>query len=38
MKRVQEIGENNIKKEIERRSKSRDIKSGHYKIKLCNDL
>ena len=38
MKRIQEIGENNIKEEIERRSKSREMKTGQNKIKFCNEM
>lgn len=38
MKKIQEIQENNLKNEIIRRSKSREIKNHHNKIKECNEM
>lgn len=38
MKKIQEISENNIKNEIIRRSKSREVKNSQNKIKLCNEM
>ena len=38
MKRIQEISANNIKNEIDRRSKSREYRTKENKVKLCNDM
>jgi len=38
MKRIQDINENNIKEDIERKSKSREYRSKENKIKLCNEM
>ncbi len=38
MKKIQEIQESKIQNEIDRRSKSREIKNKQNKIKLCNEM
>lgn len=38
MKKIQEIQESKIQNEINRRSKSRELKNNQNKIKLCNEM
>ena len=38
MKKIQEIDEKNLKEDIIRRSKSREVRNQHSKIKLCNEM
>lgn len=38
MKRIQDISASNIKMEIDRRSKSRELRGAQNKIKFCNDM
>ena len=38
MKKIQEIGARNIENEIDRKSKSREIRNRDNKIKLCNEM